>query len=76
MVSQYAKKSFRRIQSNAAKISERLCEVFREFNELGLLYNSKLCHALKDLQEFLLFQDSQDPAIQAIQNKLEMLLHI
>lgn len=69
-------KTYKNIQLNSGKIASRISEVFREYNELSLLYNSKICHAFKDMQEFLNYYQSSDSVIQSIQNKLDMIIDI
>jgi len=44
------KKAFNKIKLQSATIDGYLSMVFREFNELSLIHDSKLGHALKDMQ--------------------------
>ena len=43
------KKAFNKIKLQSATIDGYLSMVFREFNELSLIHDSKLGHALKDM---------------------------
>ena len=70
------KKAFNKIKLQSATIDGYLSMVFREFNELSLIHDSKLGHALKDMQQFLEYYQSSDEIIQSILGKLDMLINI
>jgi hypothetical protein len=42
-------KSYHKIQINKQQIDESISHIFRDFNELSLIHESKLGHALKDM---------------------------
>ena len=47
--------------------------IFREYNELSLIHESKLAHALKDMQQFLEYYKSSDESIQTVLSKLDLI---
>lgn len=70
------KKCFRRIELNIYQIESYIGRVFKEFNQLFLIHESKLGHSLKDLQQFLNFYGSCDRQIQSLAGKIDMILDI
>ena len=59
-------KAYHQIRLNCKHIDQHISVVFREYNELSLMHESKLGHALKDMQQFLEYQQSSDETIQSI----------
>ena len=49
------KKCYNKVQLNIKQIDGSISMIFKEFNELSLIHESKLGHALKDMQQFLEF---------------------
>jgi hypothetical protein len=48
-------KCYHKIQLNIKDIDQQISLIFREYNELALIHESKLGHALKDMQQFLVY---------------------
>ena len=70
------KKCYNKIQLNVGTIDHYMTSIFKEFNELSLIHESKLGHTLKDMQQFLEYQQSSDERIQAIFSKLDIIIEI
>ena len=49
-MSKLIKKCYHKIQLNIGQIDSNISLIFREFNELSLIHESKLGHTLKDMQ--------------------------
>lgn len=70
------KKTYQKIQGQCSQIDSQLTLIFKEFNELALIHESKLGHSMKDMQQFLEFQQSSDEQIKTVLSKLDMLIEI
>lgn len=70
------KKTYDKIHYHSRQIDAQVRLIFTEFNELSLIHESKLGHALRDMQQFLQYYQSRDETIQAILGKLDMLIEI
>ena len=58
------------------QIDSEISQIFREYNELSLIHESKLGHALKDMQQFLEYYKSSDETVQSVLSKLDMIIEI
>jgi len=67
------KKCYNKIQLNIKDIDHQISLIFREYNELYLFHESKLAHALKDMQQFLEYYKSSDESIQTVLSKLDLI---
>ena len=69
-------KAYNKVQLNSSEINKHISLVFQKYNELSLIHESKLGHALKDMQQFLEYYQSSDDAIDSILTKLDMIIEI
>lgn len=67
-------KTYHSIKFNSVYIDRQISLVFRDFNELSLIHESKLGHALKDMQQFLEYYQSSDEIVHSILSKLDMII--
>ena len=47
---QIVQKTYKKLQFNSTQIGLQISQIFHEYNELSLIHESKLGHALKDMQ--------------------------
>ena len=52
-----------RIKLNINQIDLYISKIYKHYNELQLIHESKLGHSLKDMQQFLEYQQSSDEQI-------------
>ena len=50
------KKCYHRIKLNIKQIEQYISKIYKHYNELQLIHESKLGHSLKDMQQFLEYQ--------------------
>lgn len=70
------KMTFHKIHFNMDQIDCYITRVFKEFNELNLIHESKLGQTLKDMQQFLQYYDTCDEDIRNLLNKTNMIIEI
>ena len=57
------KNAYERLVIDSKVIDEQIRIIFTDFNELSLIHESKLGHALKDMQQFLSYYQSRDETL-------------
>jgi hypothetical protein len=58
------------------QVDSYVTSVFKEFNELGLIHESKLGQTFKDMQQFLKSYESCDEDARNLLNKINMIIDI
>lgn len=58
------------------EIDGSLTSIYKDYNDLSLVHESKLGHSLKDMEQFLLFYKSTDEGVQALLSKLNMIISV